>query len=154
MLLSGFCVYFSTGLGGTAFAYVTTHLGWRWVWWIHVIYIGATVPMFIFMMPETRSVVILRRWAAKLRKQRGLQDGGRYLTHAEMEKVKLITALRTSLVRPLVFLTTEPLCVFFALWVGLAWSVMYVQLAGLPYMMRNIYGFDTEGVGLMYLTTS
>jgi MFS family permease len=36
MLLGGFVIYASTGIGGMAFAFVTTHLGWRWVWWIHI----------------------------------------------------------------------------------------------------------------------
>lgn len=30
---------------------------------------------------------------------------------------------------------------------------MYVQVAGLPYMMRTLYNFDLEQVGLTYLTT-
>lgn len=30
---------------------------------------------------------------------------------------------------------------------------MYVQVAGLPYMMKTLYGFNTEQVGLIYLTT-
>jgi hypothetical protein len=29
---------------------------------------------------------------------------------------------------------------------------MYVQVAGIPYMMRNLYGFDLEQVCLVYLT--
>lgn len=103
-------------------------------------------------MPETRAGVILRRRAEKLRKERGMSDGARYVTRDEVGKVKFSEVMRTSLIRPLVFLTTEPISIFFALWVGLAWCVFYVQVAGLPYMMRNIYGWDTEQVGLMYLT--
>jgi hypothetical protein len=70
-----------------------------------------------------------------------------------VEKLKFWTAMKISLIRPLVFLATEPIVMFFSLWVALAWSVMYVQIAGLPYMMKHIYGFITEGTGLMYLTT-
>lgn len=36
MMMTGFVLYFSTGIGGTIFAYVTTRLSWRWVWWIIV----------------------------------------------------------------------------------------------------------------------
>lgn len=73
-------------------------------------------------MPETRTSIILRRRAAQLRKERGLADGGRYLSHSEIEKVKFLTAMKTSLVRPLVFLATEPIVMFFSLWVALAVS--------------------------------
>ncbi|KLT43436.1 MFS general substrate transporter [Cutaneotrichosporon oleaginosum] len=152
MMLTGFILYFATGIGGTIFAYVTTRLGWRWTWWIIVISLGACVPLFVLVMPETRSSIILRRRAKKLRTERGLSDGGRYLSHPEIEKVRFLTALKTSLTRPLIFLVTEPIVMFFSLWVALAWSVMYVQVAGLPYMMRTLYGFNTEQVGLVYLT--
>jgi hypothetical protein len=70
-----------------------------------------------------------------------------------VEKLKFWTAMKISLIRPLVFLATEPIVMFFSLWVALAWSVMYVQITGLLYMMKHIYGFNTEGTGLMYLTT-
>lgn len=154
MLLSGFCLYLATGTAGTMFAYVDSRVGWRWVWWVHVIGLGACLPMFIFTMPETRSGLILRRRARKLRKERGMRDGARYLSHDEVEKEKFWPALKRSATRPLYFLATEPIVTFFSLWVALAWSVMYVQIAGLPYMMRHIYGFHLEGVGLMYLTTA
>lgn len=82
--------------------------------------LGACVPAFFLVMPETRTSIILRRRAAKLRKERGLSDGGRYLCHAEVEKVKFMTAMKNSLIRPLVFLATEPIVMFFSLWVALA----------------------------------
>lgn len=154
MLLSGFCLYFATGSAGTIYAYVDSRAGWRWVWWVHVIALGACMPMFVFAMPETRSGLILRRRARKLRKERGMRDGARYLAHDEVEKEAFWVALKRSATRPLYFLATEPIVTFFSLWVALAWSVMYVQIAGLPYMMRHIYGFHLEGVGLMYLTTA
>lgn len=115
--------------------------------------LAAFFPMFILCMPETRSGLILRRRAAMFRKERGLKDGGRYIAQDEVVKVKFLTAMKISLTRPLVFLVTEPIVLFFSLWVALAWSVMYVQVAGLPYMMKHIYGFDIEQTGLMYLTT-
>lgn len=170
MMLSGFILYFSTGVGGTIAAYVDVRVGWRWVWWVIVsesstdevqeerdadslVSLGSLIPLFVMIMPETRSGLILRRRAAKMRKDLGGKEGGmRYLAHDEVEKVAFLTALKTSLFRPLLFLATEPIVMFFSLWVALAWSVMYVQVAGLPYMMRNLYGFNTEQVGLVYLT--
>ncbi|GMK59838.1 hypothetical protein CspeluHIS016_0900550 [Cutaneotrichosporon spelunceum] len=152
MMMTGFVLYFSTGLGGTVFAFVTTRLGWRWTWWIILITLGACAPLFVFLMVETRSSIILRARARALRNERGLGDGGRYISQAEAERVPFLTALRNSMVRPLVFLVSEPIVMFFSLWVALAWSVMYVQIAGLPYMMRTLYGFNTEQVGLVYLT--
>ncbi|WOO83005.1 Efflux pump atB [Vanrija pseudolonga] len=155
MAISGFIVYFATGLGGAVFGYVDVRASWRWVWYVHTIGIGAMIPVVVFGLKETRTDIILRRRAAKLRKERGLADGGVYMHASEVDKVSFWSAVTTSLYRPFIFLTTEPIVMFFSLWVALAnqWSVFYVQIAGLPYMMRNLWGFNTEQVGLMYFTT-
>ena len=64
------------------------------------------------------------------------------------------------------FLFVEPVVTFFSLWVGLCvssplslaevhadtqWGVFYIQIAGLPYVYQNIFGFSITGVGLVYL---
>ncbi|TXT10572.1 hypothetical protein VHUM_02077 [Vanrija humicola] len=153
MAISGFIVFFATGLGGAVFGFVDVRASWRWVWYVHTIGIGAMIPAVVFGTKETRSDVILRRRAAKLRKERGLADGGVYMHSSEVDKVSFWKAVTASVYRPFIFLTTEPIVMFFSLWVALAWSVFYVQIAGLPYMMRNLYGFNTEQVGMVYFTT-
>lgn len=103
-----------------------------------VVSMGACVPAFFLVMPETRTTIILRRRAAKLRKERGLADGGRYLAHAEMEKVKFMVAMKTSLVRPLIFLATEPIVMFFSLWVALAVSGAICRVACLGAQLMSV----------------
>ncbi|KAL1409161.1 hypothetical protein Q8F55_005990 [Vanrija albida] len=153
MAISGFIVYFATGLGGAVFGFVDVRASWRWVWYIHTIGVGFMIPFVVFGLKETRTDIILRRRAAQLRKERGLADGGVYMHSSEVDKVSFWKAVTTSLYRPFIFLFTEPIVMFFSLWVALAWSVFYVQIAGLPYMMRHLWGFSTEEVGLVYFTT-
>ncbi|TXT07257.1 hypothetical protein VHUM_03427 [Vanrija humicola] len=153
MALFGFCAVFGTGFGAVTMAWVEVepHLGWRWIQWIQFIILGAFFPVCLVVMRETRATVILRRRAAKLRKERGLADGGRYLARAEIDKVKFVTAMGQSMTRPLVFLATEPIVTFFSLWIALGWGVFYTQIAGIPYTYRRLHGFGTTGVGLIYL---
>lgn len=78
--------------------------------------------MVTLVIPETRETVLLRRRAAKYRKERGMADGGKYLARAEVTKVPFLTAMRVSLLRPLVFLLREPIVTFFSLWVAMGVS--------------------------------
>lgn len=95
--------------------------------------LGVYLPFVIWIMRETRSTVILTRRARKLRKQRGMADGGLYRSRAEETKLPFVQAMKISLVRPLgelriandltkVFLCTEPIVTFFSLWIGMAVS--------------------------------
>ncbi|KAL1411719.1 hypothetical protein Q8F55_002685 [Vanrija albida] len=153
MALFGFCAVFGTGFGAVTMAWVEVvpRLGWRWIQWIQFIVLGAFFPVCLVVMRETRATVILRRRAARLRKERGLSDGGRYLARAEIDKVKFVTAMGQSMTRPLVFLLTEPIVTFFSLWIALGWGVFYTQIAGIPYTYRKLHGFSTTQVGLVYL---
>jgi len=47
---------------------VTSHLGWKWVFWIPAIIAAAPLPFVFFALPETCAPVILSRKAARLRR--------------------------------------------------------------------------------------
>lgn len=129
--LFGFCAIFGTGFGGTTMSFTDVHMGWRWVNWIQFIIMGGFCPIVFVTMRETRSTVLLRRKAAKLRKERGLSDGGaRYIARSEIEKVKFSTAMMQSMSRPIIFLFTEPIVTFFALWIALGVSFLFYRMKG------------------------
>lgn len=62
---------------------------------------GCYLPFVIFLLHETRSSILLRRRAKRLRKERGLDDGGRYTARSEVEKVAFWVMMRSSLFRPI-----------------------------------------------------
>ncbi|WVQ83220.1 hypothetical protein IAT38_005359 [Cryptococcus sp. DSM 104549] len=142
------------GFGALIFAWVESNpkLEWRWIWWIQTMMVGALIPCIFFIMRETREPVLLRRRASKLRKERGLADGGRYTSRSEVGKVGFFDAMKTSCTRPITFLLYEPIVTFFAMWMGIAWGVLMTQLGGLPYIFRNVHGFTTNEIGLVYIT--
>ncbi|OCF32630.1 drug transporter [Kwoniella heveanensis BCC8398] len=143
-----------SGLGPVMFCWVESdsRLEWRWVWWIQSIMIAVFIPVISLILRETREPIILRRRAKKLRKERGLSDGGRYTARSEVGKVNFWVAMRTSLVRPITFLIFEPILSFFSVWMGIGWGVIYTMLAGLRYIFSRVYGFDTNQIGLIYIS--
>jgi hypothetical protein len=81
-------------------------LEWRWIQWIQVIIFAVFLP-FIMMIPETREGVILRRKAAKKRKEsrkmaeQGENDERVYLARSEINKPPLIELIKISSLRPI-----------------------------------------------------
>ncbi|KAJ9107641.1 hypothetical protein QFC21_001101 [Naganishia friedmannii] len=132
-------------------------LGWRWIQWIQVIIFAVFLP-FIMLIPETREAVILRRKAAKKRKEsrktgeQGKTEETVYLARSEVNKPPLIELIKISSLRPIWLLFTEPIVLFFSLWVAVAWGVFYALTSSIPLIFQGLYSFDTGRVGLVYLT--
>jgi hypothetical protein len=125
-------------------------------------------------MPETRSAVLLRKQAKKMRGlveqgkgmdglegMEGLQQGV-FRARSEEGKPKLIDLIKVSLIRPLrtfpglspsgrFSLTSYSIVIFFTLWISVAWAVFYGLTQSIPYVFRETYGFSTGRVGLVYL---
>ncbi|WWC67915.1 uncharacterized protein I206_101833 [Kwoniella pini CBS 10737] len=143
-----------SGLGPFFFCWVESNenLEWRWIWWIQAILIGALIVPIFVLMRETRESIILRRRAIKLRKERGLSDGGRYTARSEVGKVNFVQAMKSSSLRAITFLLVEPILLFFSVWMGLGWGVLYTMVTGLSYNFKKVYGFTTNQVGCAYIS--
>lgn len=76
--------------------------------WVLFIFAGACFVLTLFI-PETLAPIILRRKAAKLRKETGDPN---YRTLEELERLPLSETLKIALVRPIVMLLTEPIVMF------------------------------------------
>jgi hypothetical protein len=72
---------------------------------------GSAALVAVLVLPETYSVVLLRKRAVRLRKETG--DEG-YMTSQERFKRPLAQVLRESLIRPLQLLVTEPIIFLFS----------------------------------------
>jgi hypothetical protein len=178
-----FCAVFGTGIAPVGMSWVEQNhkLEWRWIQWIQIILVGAYFPFVPLLMPETRSTVILRRLAKKLRKERAngeAERGAIYSARSEVGKMKITELMKVSLVRPLCesprvapspgqmhvrlksifgdcssdLLATEPTVTFFSVWIAVAWGVLYGEVQSIPYVFRLLYGFDQGHIGLVYLS--
>ena len=120
-------------VGGAA----QTHLNWRWIYWVSVhissyavavlevdadlfraqqvqlISDAALLPVFWFILKETRGDVILARRAKNLRKQ-----GRNAFAKSELNKSSVIEMLKVSFKRPTKMLVTEFVVISFTLWVS------------------------------------
>jgi MFS family permease len=84
--------------------YVTQYLGWRWTCWISLI-LCVVALAFSCIMKETYAPVILRKKAARLRKE---TDDPRWWSRYDY-KVPFKETMKTNLGRPFVMAVLEPI---------------------------------------------
>ena len=84
--------------------FVTQYLGWRWVNWLCMILSGVAL-VFAALMKETYAPVILRKKAARIRKD---TDDSRWWCRYD-HKESFASVMKTSLSRPFVMAVMEPI---------------------------------------------
>lgn len=91
-------------IGPVVGGFVFQYLGWRWTNWL-VLIVSGVASLIVALIPETYPPAILRKRAAKKRKETG---DSRYWSQYD-DRAKFRTLLATNLKRPLYFALTEPI---------------------------------------------
>ncbi|KUL82940.1 hypothetical protein ZTR_10396 [Talaromyces verruculosus] len=129
-------------LGG----FVTQYLGWRWTCWISLM-LGGVALAFSCIMKETYAPVILRKKAARLRKE---TDDTRWWCRYDY-KVPLKDTMKTNLSRPFVMAVLEPICIFWNLYIGVVYGILYLCFTSYPIVFGEIRGWSLGVSGLAFL---
>ncbi|KAJ5359104.1 major facilitator superfamily domain-containing protein [Penicillium cataractarum] len=120
--------------------------GWRWTFRIDLIICGLTWIALLFLS-ETFTPVLLKKQAKKLRKETG---SNRYFAPQELKSDAAFTLTQT-ITRPLTMLVFEPIILFTAIYVSLAWAMVFFYFQAYPIIFKGIYGFDVAMTSLTYL---
>jgi len=129
---------------------VSSHLGWRWVFWITAIMAAAPLPFVFFWLPETCAPVILSRKAAGLRR---LGRIAAYPQH-EIDADPMITFLQNlidrTVLRPFVMLSQEPILVLITLYISVVYGLVYGLFEAIPIVFTEIRGISLSLTGLIF----
>lgn len=106
--------------GPTISGYMAT-VSWRWVFWVELIFAGATWP-FLLLMPETFGPVLLRRKAAKLRKETGDE---KIVAPMDLERHDVWEVCSVVLTRPIRMFLFEAIVLCSCLYLSLAYGIFY-----------------------------
>jgi MFS family permease len=120
---------------------------WRWIYYIQIIYNAALIPVFWFILRETRGDVILKKRAQKLRKETGRE----IYAESELDKPSVASLLKLSFKRPTKMLLTEPVVIFFTLWISFAWGILFLFFSSVVQTFGESYNFDIFQTGLVQL---
>ncbi|KAF9066857.1 MFS general substrate transporter [Rhodocollybia butyracea] len=125
-------------------------LGWHFNFWLMLLLGAMSLVMGIFVAPETYSPVLLRRRARNLMK---LSNGMvRYMSKHDISRsTSLIKIMRVNLSRPFTFLVTEPIVLFFAIYISVVYGTLYALFSAFPIVFENHRGWSAGSTGLSYL---
>ncbi|RDW79179.1 MFS transporter [Aspergillus mulundensis] len=126
-----------------------SYLGWRWTAWITLIASGSFGTIAWFVVPETYHPVLLKRRAAKLRKETGNQDLYAFLDH---HKPSFGDIVRKYLFRPVQMLILEPILILITLYLALVYGILYLFFEAYPVSFQEERGWTNEGIaGLPFI---
>ena len=129
-------------IGPTIGGFVTEYMGWRWTNWIVMIWAGCAFGLLLFMK-ETYAPVLLQRRAKKLRKE---NDDERYWSRYDI-RVGFWELLRINLKRPFVMAITEPICIFWNVYIAICYGQTYL----IPRHAKCCVPVLTTDLGILYL---
>ncbi|KIW69759.1 hypothetical protein PV04_05617 [Phialophora macrospora] len=133
-------------VGPTIGGFVTEYLGWRWTNWVVMIWGGVSL-VFLVLLGETYAPVLLQRRATKLREQ---NDDERYWSRYDI-RVGFWELMRINLKRPFVMALTEPICIFWNVYISICYGILYLCFVAYPIVFTEYRGWSTGISGLSFL---
>ncbi|KAJ6187069.1 hypothetical protein N7519_001977 [Penicillium mononematosum] len=133
-------------IGPVIGGFVTQYLGWRWMCWIALI-LSAIALVFAILLKETYAPTILQKKAARLRKETG---ESRWWSRYD-QKASLPEILKLNLSRPFVMAVTEPICIFWNIYIAIIYGILYLCFVAYPIVFRDIRGWQLGVSGLAFL---
>lgn len=135
--------FIGSAMGPLVGAFVVDARGWRWTAWIVLITAAVFHPPALYLRESYKTIILQRR-----AKERGVEGpSGPQRTLGETLKL----FIRTTILRPLHMLTTEPLVGFICLYCGFQFALLYTFVVASPWTFERVYGFDTKAQGLSFL---
>ncbi|MCJ1285099.1 hypothetical protein MMC26_004437 [Xylographa opegraphella] len=125
--------------------FVTQYLGWRWTNWV-VMIISAVGWIFVCILRETYSPALLVRRAAARRAETA---NPRWWSRYD-QKLPLIALLRVNLSRPFVMAVTEPICIFWNIYIAIIYGILYLCFVAYPIVFTEIRGWSDGFSGLAF----
>ncbi|KAH9947520.1 MFS polyamine transporter [Amylocystis lapponica] len=144
-------VFIGPVLGPIIGGFVTSsYLGWRWVFWVMMIFAGTCTVIAFLFLPETYAPVILQWKARRLRKADPVKNAALYSEH-EQTDWSWRGILHRTLYRPIQMLAMEPILVLVTLYMSLVYGVLYSLFEALPIIFIGVHGFTLGRCGLIFI---
>ncbi|KAJ5902006.1 MFS multidrug transporter [Penicillium taxi] len=121
--------------------------GWQWSFRIDFILSGLSWIGLCFLS-ETFSPVLLKKRAAELRKE---TNSNRYFSSQELKQTDTSFTMTQIATRPLSMLVFEPIVLFTALYIALAWSMVFFYFQAYPIIFEGTYNFNVAMTSLTYI---
>jgi multidrug resistance protein len=115
--------------------------------WVNMAFSGV-IMIVVGLIPETYAPVILKRRAAQLRKQTGDMN---IITEQEKVKLTFYDIVRTSLIRPIIMVLTQPVLDLMCMYIVLIYAMLYAFFFAYPIIFGALYNYNNGIIGLMFI---
>ncbi|CAM9019652.1 unnamed protein product [Wickerhamomyces anomalus] len=127
--------------------YIGDNAGWRWIYWVLLIFSGVLYIAMVILVPETHHQTILKSRAKKLRKLTGDE------TYRAISEIKLRTfkeVANETLLRPLILLS-EPIVFLITLYMSVIYGLLYMFFFAYPIVYMEGKHWSASKTGLMFI---
>ncbi|KAF3054654.1 hypothetical protein CFAM422_013372 [Trichoderma lentiforme] len=122
-------------------AFITkSNAGWRWTLYLPALIGFVILAAMLGILEETYEPVLLQQKAAAIR-----HDSQNWAVHSRLDttELKLKDLLQVHFLRPIRMLFTEPVLLFFTLYMSFIYGLVYATVEAFPYIFETNYGMDT-----------
>lgn len=121
-------------LGPVLSGVIVQHLGWRWVFYVFLIWSGVLAVLNFAFVPETLDKSTIK--------------------NSPSDNKTLVRAILENVSTPFMLMRDEPMLDILCLYSGFLMAVVYLFLVVFPLVFKEIYGFGPQGTGLSFLALS
>lgn len=157
LALSCFCIAPMNGpvLGPVIGGVIFQRLGWRWINWVVFILVGVSFFLAL-IIPETYAPTLLKSKAARLRSETGDESyRSRFCPNKDHPPIrtgskKFWQMIGANIQRPIVMGVTEPVLIFWELYVAIIYAILYLSFVGYPIIFGELRGWSPAVSGLAF----
>lgn len=131
-------------------SYIAEDLGWRWSVWLAAIVLGFFSLFLFAVLRETYSVVILKRKAQRLQRERADDKTYRSKHQARVDASTILG----SIFKPILILIQSPILILTTSYMTIRYALLGLVLATLTTTMESTYPtvFSRGSIGLTFLS--
>lgn len=127
--------------------FIFDNAGWRWLYWVLLIFSGVVYGFMVVTLPETHHQTLLKKRAKHLREVTG---DSTYRAISELQVRTLKEIANSTLLRPLILLT-EPIVFLITIYMSVIYGLLYMFFFAYPVVFGEGKGFSNSKVGLMFI---
>ncbi len=124
---------------------MTDSVSWRWVFWVFSIASFVFLVIAILFFPESHEPKLREKSKKHRESDKSMADMSQRLKTA-------LTLLRRNLMRPMRMVSTQPMVVILAIFVGLLYGIMFLFLFTYPLLWTENYGQSVSISSLNYIS--
>lgn len=127
--------------------YIGDNVGWRWLYWVLLIFSGAVYIAIVIFLPETSHSQILKLRAKKLRKLTGDE---KYRSLTELKTRTVSETVKETLCRPIILLS-ELIVFLITIYMSVIYGLLYMFFFAYPIVFMEGKGWSASKTGLMFI---